>query len=141
MKKIQSPSLFHKQMAKPNRPKNGYMRWLTEHIDEMREQHPEANTKEIVRIAGGIWQLLPSTVKDGYNEAYQRALPEYQRAMAEYHRYHETRSSTTTVARAHSIIVPQDPPEDRPTPYEDSVFIDRPTPYGGDASIDRPTLY
>ena len=52
-----------KDMNAPKAPLTGYVRFLNEHREKVRNEHPELPFHEITKILGNMWSQLPQQQK------------------------------------------------------------------------------
>eukprot|EP00057_Strongylocentrotus_purpuratus_P013181 XP_011667655.1 PREDICTED: FACT complex subunit SSRP1 [Strongylocentrotus purpuratus] len=73
-----------KDANRPKRPTTGYMLWLNDQREDIKEQFPGISVTDLTKKAGEMWQKLGDTGKAKWNEIAGEKKKEYEIAMEEY---------------------------------------------------------
>ncbi|XP_057304585.1 high mobility group protein 20A-like isoform X2 [Hydractinia symbiolongicarpus] len=73
-----------KDVNAPKAPLTGYVRFLNEHREKFREQHPVMPFHEVTKILGQKWSSMAQEEKQQYLEEAEREKEKYMRALEGY---------------------------------------------------------
>ena len=68
----------------PKRNANAYMLWFNAKREEIKADNPDAATKDLAKIAGGLWKEMNPAAKAPWDEASKKDKERYLKEKAEY---------------------------------------------------------
>jgi len=75
----------------PKRPQTAYFLWLSDNRSKIKGENPEVGNKEMLKIAGQMWQALSKEEKSVYEQKFKRDQEEYKEKLADYQQTDEYR--------------------------------------------------